>query len=293
MATMSSSRLPWVALLGLLAACSSGEGAAELKLLDASRGVSLLADAVTGTSPGDDADATSVDDTAGPGDGTAPRDVLGETGAVCATGADCASGYCVATADGMQCARLCPETGCDAGETCAEAGDEAAIAYVCVPTRARLCQPCEVHADCSPIPGHEGPWRCVGYGDAGRFCGIPCDAGCPEGYACGGDGQCRKSEGLCECDALAEATGASTECRRTGEAGVCHGERSCSALGLGACSAPEPAPDVCNGVDDDCSGEADDGPAADCGDVYVCGGVQGCLTRCESDDDCATGLVCD
>ena len=36
-----------------------------------------------------------------------------------------------------------------------------------------------------------------------------------------------------------------------GEAGVCGGKRVCTDEGLSDCDAPTPAPEICNGLDDD------------------------------------------
>ncbi|MFO0750734.1 MAG: MopE-related protein, partial [Myxococcota bacterium] len=52
------------------------------------------------------------------------------------------------------------------------------------------------------------------------------------------------------------------------------------------------ATDICNGIDDDCDRLTDNGEAAGCG-CYVCAGVEGCLTACDSNDDVDPGFVCD
>ncbi len=50
----------------------------------------------------------------------------------------------------------------------------------------------------------------------------------------------------------------------------------------------------CNGIDDNCNREVDEGAAvtAECG-CYVCGGLAGCRTSCEDNTDVTTGFVCD
>lgn len=51
-----------------------------------------------------------------------------------------------------------------------------------------------------------------------------------------------------------------TQCYKENSAGLCTGQRTCESGVLSACDAPVPAPETCNGVDDDCNGVVDDGP---------------------------------
>jgi len=73
-------------------------------------------------------------------------------------------------------------------------------------------------------------------------------------------------------------------CERDNEHGTCEGVTFCAGAGGIQCTAPVPAPEVCNGRDDDCNGVIDDGFAVDVG---------GTLKYSLSADHCgACGRVC-
>jgi hypothetical protein len=136
-----------------------------------------------------------------------------------------------------------------------------------VPT---LCQPCSVDADCPGVGGTED--ACVSYGAEGAFCGRACgDDGCPSGFSCvealTRDGvtleQCVADSGVCPCSDLSVTLGLWTPCWTENEWGTCEGVRVCTGDGLSDCDAGIPAEELCNGQDDDCDGEADEGSCAD------------------------------
>jgi hypothetical protein len=75
-----------------------------------------------------------------------------------------------------------------------------------------------------------------------------CDAAAPAAETCNGqDDDC---DGVT--DNLAEPT-----CERKNEHGTCTGAAACTG-GIEQCDAPQPAPEKCDGVDDDCDGETDE-----------------------------------
>ena len=91
-----------------------------------------------------------------------------------------------------------------------------------------------------------------------------------------------------------QCSGAGLPCS-TGLQGAC-------ALGISACaggsatptcqSVTAPAPEVCNGVDDDCDGTVDNGATCPMASDVCVNGV--CVRRCASlENPCDTGLVCD
>ena len=130
-------------------------------------------------------------------DAQAPGDAIdpGLFGGPCVEGADCDSGFCVEGNAGLVCGKLC-QGACPAGWTCASLqAPSSDIVNVCVPSYARLCDPCQSAGDCNS-PGLIGG-VCLGTGTSGKdgsFCATACIAGkagsCPAGYACkaGGGG---------------------------------------------------------------------------------------------------------
>lgn len=113
-----------------------------------------------------------------------------------------------------------------------------------------LCAPCDTDADCGG-----GGATCITYGGLGGYCGTPCGAGCPNGYRCETN-QCVDVDGVCDCPAGAE--GRTTWCIKQNAQGSCRGRRTCTNLGLSECDAPVPRAELCNGVDDNCDGTADE-----------------------------------
>jgi hypothetical protein len=199
----------------------------------------------------------------------------------CETGDDCAQlgetgGWCLAAADGAGsfCGGGCDEGGaCPDGYSCEalDVGDGVTVEQ-CVPAEGAACE-------CNLKAIREG---------AGTVCGRSNEVG-----ACFGVRACT-GVGLSTCDApfaAAESCNAVDDdcdgvvddvepqpCERSNTHGACAGLATCAGGGWLPCSAAEPAPEICNGVDDDCDGEVDEGEAdldgdgtADCVDPDVDG----------------------
>jgi hypothetical protein len=78
----------------------------------------------------------------------------------------------------------------------------------------------------------------------------------------------------------------------TGKPGICEaGVTQCAAGGTTCQELSPPGPEVCNGLDDNCDGQVDEGNP--CPEEYVC--QQGtCVKSCAGNEfPCPTGLVCD
>ena len=192
----------------------------------------------------------------------------GALGCGCTTDTDCASGMCAATPAGTICTQKCV-TSCPEGYSCVNTTESPALpSYLCVPEPDTLCMPCASAAECTTAsdPGV----LCMPAGPGlGSFCGATCSEAkpCPSGYECwpvvlpggGQSNQCRPATGKCSCSPAAIANGASTPCAKVNEFGTCQGVRTCTQTGLSTCQAVEPAPEGCNGKDDDCDGETDEG----------------------------------
>ncbi len=193
----------------------------------------------------------------------------------CETGEDCASGFCVETASGEKvCAPLCLGDTCPAGWECkAVTNTGGDVTFICLPVVNRLCRPCEYHEDCRQ-PGLKTGDLCVDLGPQGKFCGKDCAAEglCPEGYECReidqGDGrgetarQCVPVTGECVCTEDFIENGFKTTCYVENMHGRCYGARRCAPGGLTPCDAMIPEAEECNGLDEDCDGQTDDGIAA-------------------------------
>ena len=241
----------------------------------------------------------------------------GSPGSPCSLGTECSSGFCIYTPNGKQCTLTCEEE-CPFGWTCSihmpSLPDQV---MVCVPKYLDLCRPCTKSEECR-MNGTDAGQACIPYGPGGAFCGEPCTdtPDCPDGYSCmdmedvAGKPvtQCVRVEGECGCSQWDADTGAATDCYLENETGKCVGQRQCLAGGLSPCSAKTPQAESCNGLDDNCDGDVDEGTAGgaclvtnehgSCPGILACsGGASICegndaeAEQCDGLDNNCNGVV--
>lgn len=152
---------------------------------------------------------------------------------------------CVVSDEGARCAIV----SCPAGTLLED--DER-----CVPELPALCYPCASDEDCA---FRDPAARC----EAGR-CLPACDEGaCPEGFVCDDSGEGERGECVAADEAIdpclcPESIGElEIACLIEGPHGRCEGVRQCAAGELGECASI--AAEICNGLDDNCDGQIDEG----------------------------------
>lgn len=186
----------------------------------------------------------------------------------CRTNLDCESGFCIASPQGFICSQACEEDseceGANLPMNCRfyveNLGPDRL--RICSPNQSSLCQPCFRDDHC--FGG-----RCL-ISPLGNVCTVSCDeeGGCPENSTCSevdengssfDTPQCVPDRALCGCEeGLDGQTRSCVRVSNTGE-GRCFGTEVCDpARGWSGCDAPNPAPEECDGVDNDCNGVIDD-----------------------------------
>jgi hypothetical protein len=272
----------------------------------------------------DDGGKPDVTVTCNPGGG-------GPAGCPCQSNDQCeASKACVDTPKGPRCAKLSSEGGCSGDEKKVAFGAGADAVEICVPKYPKICNPCDGNAQCQSTGYSDA--ACIDLGDNGGFCGTGCAVNddCPQGYECaqvkditGKDvQQCRvKGGAACTCNDYAIQQQYATKCFKSAGAGgaKCAGKRTCLPAGapnapekggLTSCIALDPAPEECNGKDDDCDGQTDEATCIDKDPVTgkenvctedKCEGAAGCKnpnkagpcdadgSECTKDDKCVDG----
>ena len=220
-------------------------------------------------------------------------------GEPCEGNENCLSGICTQHMGEKVCSKTCDEA-CPQGWDCALVGGGGDGQYVCTSKFSHLCLPCETSEGCTG----DSPNACVKYADGTSFCGGACDVDtpCPSGYACqevetangATSFQCVNTAGVCPCTNLAIESALSTPCETTNELGTCGGVRICEESGLSACSALEATEEICNGIDDDCNGVADDGTCDDGNGCTIdtCEGESGCKHEAIDGGECLDGDAC-
>ncbi len=215
---------------------------------------------------------------------------------------DCQSGLCLDHMGDSVCSDFCIEE-CPEGFQCQQiTGTGSDVAFACVSPFSHLCRPCQDDSGCASAEGLET--SCVEYLGEGWFCGADCQehGDCPQGFSCleatsitgQVSLQCIAQAGICECSDKAMDLGLATLCHVTNESGTCYGERGCSQSGLSDCDAAIPKEDTCNGLDDDCDSEVDEGTCDDGNGCTAdgCAGVDGCVNTPLDQGTCDDGNPC-
>ncbi len=188
---------------------------------------------------------------------------LGVLGDPCSSNEACQSGFCLVGPEGGVCTDMCIED-CPAGWTCQFMdvfGPDPVS--VCVPLHFDQCKACSKHSECGSTKDY-----CVQQGEEGKFCAMSCkDVECPESYLCtevtvpdlsNPVNLCLPESGSCSCNS--KTSGSEKDCKKQNDYGLCTGSQVCDAdTGWSECSALLPAPEECNGIDDNCNGSIDEG----------------------------------
>lgn len=226
----------------LLVGCGADSGPPSTSSEDLGSDIAALPDTPADTVPDVDSDPDRID--ADPDCST--------LGCPCETDGDCASGYCIGgPIEGWVCSEFCSGECSLPGYECrilVNSGGDAV--ELCVPSATSYCTPCTVSTDCPRLDD-----VCLAFDD-GSFCAPDCTALqlCPVGA---------------ECAPIAEAPDAGSYCQPA--EGVCQGCVDLDEDGYGRgpgcdgtdCDDTDPdvnlgAPEVCNGVDDDCDDDVDE-----------------------------------
>lgn len=183
----------------------------------------------------------------------------------------CETALCVALPKGDKTCRRTCAAGCIGEELCTTfgTGSNGLPRAGCVPGKAGLCTPCTVDTDC-PYAAD----ACLTIAGS-AFCGRDCsyDGACPDGYACS-DGtnvqgttvakQCIPKSATCSC--VPQTKGQKRPCQIKNDNGTCTGQETCDGTAFTGCDAQVPAPEICDGKDNDCNGKTDDNvPDVTCG----------------------------
>ena len=237
---------------------------------DASETPDTAPNRADGTTPGPSADGLTTED---PG----PQ-MCGVFGDSCTSNSDCCSEYCVETFEQeFICTDTCVDE-CPEGFECKVVlNSYPDVVTICVPNISRLCAECKNDLQCNG-------GKCIDMGGADH-CTVDCtkDA-CPAGYECvdaaNGAKQCIPSNGTCDCGVAND--GSVRSCAVENAIGACQGVQVCDAeAGWSDCNANEPTDEICDGLDNDCDGLADEGydeakPCESSNEYGTCEGIASC-----------------
>ncbi len=159
-----------------------------------------------------------------------------------------------------------------------DAGFYEANPFLCEPKPDTTCEPCVTDTDC--LGG-----LCVIIDGKAR-----CSVECSTGDDCSGENECLEYPGgglICQpvtgsCECSSATSGSKRYCTVTNDIGTCSGFQTCNAVaGWSDCTALVPAAETCNGVDDDCNGQIDNGlpatqPCEKANEFGTCSGSASC-----------------
>ena len=188
----------------------------------------------------------------------------GDFGKACTVNQQCSSGHCVPFSGptDTRCTIKCTTQNCPTNFHCRAATRDPGADTVCLPASTLMCMSCSHDSDCGLFSD-----RCVETGPV-KGCLPDCSVGqaCPAGQVCapgisvdGFAGNfCRPSAGSCDCSAANQ--GVVIDCTVENAHGVCSGHKTCQgAAGWSACDAPLPTAEVCDGQDNNCNDQIDEG----------------------------------
>jgi hypothetical protein len=250
-------------------------------------------EAATSTEGAGGAPGPSTSSVGGSGGGTGGTPYTGEVGSPCATDADCSVGACTQVGDKKYCTAACPPD-CPKGTYCSIVNGDS----ICIPDLGQQCDKCVSIADCAmptdrclkaPLGDSfcardcttiglcPNGFTCVdadvylggsGSGGSGMDGGAP-DAGNDAGTDAGSDAGMKpavpakwcvpNSGASCPCND--QRNGVSHDCHNTNMFGDCAGKESCDGKSgkWQGCTASTPKVEACNGKDDNCNAQVDEG----------------------------------
>ncbi len=160
---------------------------------------------------------------------------VGETGTYCGT--DCSGGQ--ACPEHYHCEKILDAQDKVLGSQCIPDTDSCICTWE-IDGASEACSEENEHGTCYGESICDGP---AGWTD--------CDAATPVPEVCNGEDD--------DCDGAIDEGLVPVPCTAENEHGICEGTETCLGHDGWVCDAPQPAAEACNGMDDDCDGEVDEG----------------------------------